>query len=120
MDNLMPIMNGVEAAKLIRSMIYPNLIVGVTGIHSIYDFSMILFAVNTLILGNVGEKEMKDFRIAGADVVLSKPTQISELKLIFDRVRRRGFKSYNDQQSAIDISAVNTCVNHDEDSFTHP
>ena len=63
MDNLMPVMDGVTAARHMRQQGYPFLIAGVTG--------------------NVMEDDIAEFLDAGADIVFAKPVRLNSLmKLI--------------------------------------
>ena len=83
MDNLMPVMNGTEAAQIIRREGYKGLIIGITG--------------------NVMEKEKADFVNAGADIVLSKPIKIDTLKMIFKFIEKNGCISKFDEKMIIII-----------------
>ena len=59
-DNIMPVMNGPEAMKVIRGLGFTGLVIGVTG--------------NTL------PEDVKDFLNHGADRVLGKPLRLAALK----------------------------------------
>jgi len=65
MDNLMPIMNGVDATKALRLKGFPNLIVGVTG--------------------NAMEEDVSIFMDAGADFVVAKPLKKHDIENILQR-----------------------------------
>ena len=69
-DNLMPIMNGVEMTRQLRRLGYSQLIIGLTG--------------------NVMEQDMKEFLDAGADYVLMKPLKIKDLKSLIDFIKKYG------------------------------
>eukprot|EP01035_Chromulina_nebulosa_P031469 gene31469-biopygen20214 len=60
MDNQMPVMNGLTASRVLRESGFCNLIIGVTG--------------------NVFEDDVQEFRMAGADIVLSKPLHLTTLQ----------------------------------------
>lgn len=70
MDNEMPVMNGVEAAKRLRIGGYKNLIVGVTG--------------------NVLEDDVNEFLTAGADLVLFKPLKMAQLTILLTILEENG------------------------------
>mmetsp|Transcript_30216 Transcript_30216/g.41566 ORF Transcript_30216/g.41566 Transcript_30216/m.41566 type:complete len:767 (-) Transcript_30216:185-2485(-) len=70
MDNLMPIMNGVKAAELLRSNGFKNLIVGITG--------------------NVLDDDVREYLLAGADMVLGKPFKSHLLKMLISHVDKYG------------------------------
>jgi CheY-like chemotaxis protein len=70
MDNLMPVMNGMDATACLRKAGYPYLIIGLTG--------------------NIMEDDVKDFLSVGADMVLSKPLQMSSLERIIDTISMNG------------------------------
>eukprot|EP00607_Mallomonas_marina_P005212 CAMPEP_0182434144 /NCGR_PEP_ID=MMETSP1167-20130531/67998_1 /TAXON_ID=2988 /ORGANISM="Mallomonas Sp, Strain CCMP3275" /LENGTH=82 /DNA_ID=CAMNT_0024623669 /DNA_START=237 /DNA_END=485 /DNA_ORIENTATION=+ len=59
-------MNGLEATKIIRSLGYGGIIIGVTG--------------------NVNDEDIREFLEKGADVVLPKPLDVKELIEAVDRV----------------------------------
>jgi len=66
MDNVMPVMNGLQATSRLREIGYRNLLVGVTG--------------------NALETDVLQFEQAGADIVLSKPLRanvLNKVKIIF-------------------------------------
>jgi len=73
MDNLMPVVGGVEATRRLRRLGYRNLIVGVTG--------------------NVLENDVIEFYRAGADLVLAKPLKMTMLLLIIQHINQKGFRS---------------------------
>jgi signal transduction histidine kinase/DNA-binding NarL/FixJ family response regulator len=73
MDNMMPIMTGIESTAAIRSSGYGGLIIGVTG--------------NTL-----GE-ELTAFLDAGADIILGKPVNCIQLDTIIAHIRDHGIYS---------------------------
>jgi CheY-like chemotaxis protein len=70
MDNLMPILNGMDAARELRALGYRHLIIGCTG--------------------NVLEDDMREFLKAGADMMLPKPMKINQLYMILSYVRTHG------------------------------
>ena len=70
MDNMMPVMTGIESTAACRDLGYGGLVIGVTG--------------NTL-----GE-EIVTFLDAGADIILSKPVNTSQLDAITDHIRSYG------------------------------
>jgi len=73
MDNLMPIMNGVEATRKLREGGFRNLVVGVTG--------------------NVLEDDVAEYLQAGADIILGKPMKINVLGMVFKHVKESGYTS---------------------------
>jgi len=70
MDNMMPVMTGVESTRAIREQGYSGLIIGVTG--------------NTL-----GEEQIT-FKDAGADFILGKPVNIPQLDAILAHIKKYG------------------------------
>ena len=70
MDNMMPVMTGIESTAACRDLGYGGLVIGVTG--------------NTL-----GE-EVVAFLDAGADIILGKPVNTSQLDAIIDQIRTYG------------------------------
>ena len=70
MDNLMPIMNGVEAAKLMRQAGYPFIIAGITG-HSM-------------------DEDIEEYLNNGADIVYSKPIKLQSLKKLIAYIHANG------------------------------
>jgi len=62
MDNLMPTMNGLDASKAMREAGYPYLIVGITG--------------------NAMQDDLDEYLSSGADLVLTKPVQVSVIDKI--------------------------------------
>ena len=70
MDNLMPVMNGVDAAKAMRAAGYPYLIAGITG--------------------NVMEDDIDEYLGAGADLVISKPLKRTTLDLLVKHIDDTG------------------------------
>ena len=62
MDNLMPTMNGLDASKAMRDAGYPYLIVGITG--------------------NAMQDDLDEYLSSGADLVLTKPVQVSVIDKI--------------------------------------
>lgn len=64
MDSLMPRMNGSEATRRLRELGFTGLIFGLTG--------------------NVFDEDIKEFKDAGADEVLSKPLNLSILKKLMN------------------------------------
>jgi CheY-like chemotaxis protein len=70
MDNLMPVMNGIEATRRLRAAGFDRLVVGVTG--------------------NVMDDEVREFVDAGADAVLAKPIKAATLVALLEHVRARG------------------------------
>mmetsp|Transcript_19791 Transcript_19791/g.27208 ORF Transcript_19791/g.27208 Transcript_19791/m.27208 type:complete len:730 (-) Transcript_19791:249-2438(-) len=76
MDNLMPVMNGVEATRTLRRNGYSNLLIGVTG--------------------NVLEDDLAEYLNAGADLILSKPMKIATLQMLLDFIAMNGVTSKAD------------------------
>ncbi len=70
MDNLMPVMDGVEATRRLRAAGYRHLIAGVTG--------------------NVLDDDVREFLAAGADLVLAKPVKVVTLSALLEHVCRQG------------------------------
>ena len=64
MDNIMPVMKGVEAAEKIRELGYVNPIIGVTG--------------------NLLEEDVAEFLKNGANTVIGKPANFNTLKTLFE------------------------------------
>eukprot|EP01041_Mallomonas_annulata_P002749 gene2749-5415_t len=73
MDNLMPILNGVDATRILRQEGFRYLIVGATG--------------------NVLEDDIKEYLNAGADFIIGKPLKIHQLEMIIRHVRENGPES---------------------------
>jgi signal transduction histidine kinase/CheY-like chemotaxis protein len=72
-DNLMPIMNGVDMTKKLREKGYNNMIIGVTG--------------------NVIDQDIKEFLDAGADYIIIKPVKITELTSLLNFIKKHGYIS---------------------------
>lgn len=70
MDNLMPVMNGVQAARAMRLAGYPYIIAGVTG--------------------NVMEDDVAEYLDAGADTVFAKPVRMNSLKKLLALMEEQG------------------------------
>jgi CheY-like chemotaxis protein len=70
MDNLMPVMNGVEATKKLRELGFPNLIIGVTG--------------------NVMDDDLAEYLDSGADKVLLKPLKVASLRMLLQHIADHG------------------------------
>ena len=70
MDNLMPVMNGMQAAKAMRLAGYPYIIAGVTG--------------------NVMEDDVAEYLDAGADTVFAKPMRVDSLKKLLQLIETQG------------------------------
>eukprot|EP00596_Hydrurales_sp_CCMP1899_P005561 CAMPEP_0119047914 /NCGR_PEP_ID=MMETSP1177-20130426/55756_1 /TAXON_ID=2985 /ORGANISM="Ochromonas sp, Strain CCMP1899" /LENGTH=418 /DNA_ID=CAMNT_0007023091 /DNA_START=1112 /DNA_END=2368 /DNA_ORIENTATION=+ len=70
MDNLMPRMNGSDAAKVLRRAGYPYLIIGITG--------------------NVMEDDLAEFLASGADMVIAKPFKKQTLDLLLELIKKSG------------------------------
>jgi CheY-like chemotaxis protein len=70
MDNLMPVMNGIEATKLLRERGFPHIIVGLTG--------------------NVMTEELNEFLDAGLSVVFSKPVRVQQIDMLIDFISKNG------------------------------
>ena len=70
MDNLMPVMNGVQAARAMRLAGYPYIIAGVTG--------------------NVMEDDVAEYLDAGADTVFAKPVRMNSLKKLLQLMEAEG------------------------------
>ena len=78
MDNLMPVLDGVEATKILRKQGFTNLIIGVTG--------------------NVLADDVLEFMKAGADLIMSKPLQITHLKMVLQFACEQGYESRSTKQ----------------------
>jgi len=63
----------VEAARIIRTLGYEGLIIGITG--------------------NVLDDDVKLYLEGGADIVLSKPLKMSQLEMIFSHADEHGTRS---------------------------
>lgn len=70
MDNLMPVMNGSDAAKVLRRAGYPYLIIGITG--------------------NVMNDDLAEFLASGADMVIAKPFKKQTLNILLEFVEKNG------------------------------
>ena len=70
MDNLMPVMNGIDATRAIRGLGYRHLIIGCTG--------------------NVMEDDVRCYLDAGADMVLYKPLRMNQLELLLKHLNAKG------------------------------
>ena len=70
MDNLMPVMDGVTAAKHMRNQGYPFIIAGVTG--------------------NVMDDDVAEYLNAGADIVFSKPVRLNSIMKLMQLIDVRG------------------------------
>ena len=85
MDNLMPVMNGVDATRELRRLGYPYLIIGVTG--------------------NVMDDDIAEYANAGADMVLSKPLNIPILEKLLAHIHSEGALSqYPKKKLVIDAN----------------
>eukprot|EP01041_Mallomonas_annulata_P000687 gene687-1316_t len=85
MDNLMPVMNGVEATKALRREGYRHIIVGVTG--------------------NVLEDDIREYLAAGADFIIGKPLKKPSLDMILRHVAERGTLSlWNENMRLVEHS----------------
>jgi CheY-like chemotaxis protein len=73
MDNLMPVMNGPDAARHLRKIGFENLIIGVTG--------------------NVMDDDIAEYLEAGVDLVVCKPVKAALLNNILQFARKQGSKS---------------------------
>ena len=73
MDYTMPVMSGCEAVRLLRSIGFTNLIIGVTG--------------------NVLNDDIKAFYDSGVDIVYRKPFKMADLMYILEYIQNNGFKS---------------------------
>ena len=69
----MPEMDGLEAARVLRSERYPNLIVGLTG--------------------QALDGDVREFLSAGADLVLPKPYEADTIRSLLDYARTVGCSS---------------------------
>ena len=74
LDNVMPVMSGLEAASRLRGMGYKNLIIGITG--------------------NALETDRREFEEAGADIVLVKPFKLEYLDNLLKYMDRYGYRSF--------------------------
>jgi CheY-like chemotaxis protein len=70
MDNLMPVMNGVEATKELRALGFPFLIIGVTC--------------------NVMEDDVAEYLDSGADEVLMKPVKVATIRMLLQYIADHG------------------------------
>ena len=70
MDNLMPVMNGMQATRAMRLAGYPYIIAGVTG--------------------NVMEDDVAEYLDAGADTVFAKPVRVDSLKKLLQLIETQG------------------------------
>jgi CheY-like chemotaxis protein len=94
MDNVMPVMNGLEATKALRLGGYLGYIAGLTG--------------------NMFEDDVDQFISAGVDIVLSKPLKIDELDKVIDSVNAKnqiGNQSTTSLEDGSIIMKVNSFVN---------
>ena len=73
MDNIMPVMTGVEATQALRDAGYPYLIIGVTG--------------------NVMDDDVRAYMDAGADMVVGKPLKRATLQSLIVEVITNGYLS---------------------------
>ena len=73
MDYTMPVMSGCEAVRLLRSIGFTNLIIGVTG--------------------NVLNDDIEAFYDSGVDIVYRKPFKMTDLMYILEYIQNNGFKS---------------------------
>ena len=69
-DNLMPVMNGVDATKALRERGYPYLIVGLTG--------------------NVMKEELEEFISAGLSIAFSKPVRVPQINMLIEFIHESG------------------------------
>ena len=81
MDNTMPVMNGVDATRLLRRLGFRNLIIGVTG--------------------NVLKDDIEAFYDAGADTVYRKPFKKEDLMSVLKYIQLHGFKSTDGERAKI-------------------
>ena len=72
-DNLMPVMDGIECTKKLRDKGYKYLIVGITG--------------------NVLDNDIHEFISAGADIVFSKPLKMTYLNMLIKYITQFGPES---------------------------
>ena len=70
MDNLMPVLSGVDATRELRAAGYRHLIIGCTG--------------------NVMEEDTEEYLEAGADMILAKPMRINQLDLLIVHINSHG------------------------------
>jgi signal transduction histidine kinase len=70
MDNLMPVMNGMDAARAMRAAGYPYIIAGVTG--------------------NVMDDDIRQYLDAGANIIYGKPVKLPALKLLVSHIKKEG------------------------------
>lgn len=73
MDFTMPVMSGIDAVRLLRSIGFMNLIIGVTG--------------------NVLKDDIEAFYDSGVDIVYRKPFKMTDLMFILEYIHHNGFKS---------------------------
>jgi CheY-like chemotaxis protein len=69
-DNVMPVMNGVDATRELRKAGYRYLIVAITGAAM--------------------KEDIDEFLAVGADLVLPKPCKLSSLEILLDFIDRQG------------------------------
>lgn len=67
MDSVMPVMNGLEATRIIRAEGYHGILIGCTG--------------------NALAEDIAEFRSAGADTVITKPISMPKLQKTLDQIR---------------------------------
>lgn len=82
MDNTMPILSGIDATQALRSGLYPNLIIGLTG--------------------NALDDDINEFLNAGADLVLPKPLRPEVLKSLLHYISQNGCKRSSSPLEIID------------------
>ena len=75
MDNIMPVMNGIDATKILRKKGFSNIIIGITG--------------------NVMDDDIHNYLYAGADVVLSKPIHTEHIEMLLSTILKTGCSSYS-------------------------
>jgi len=85
MDNLMPVMGGMEAAKEMRRSGFNQLIIGITG--------------------QILDEDMNSFIRAGADLVLGKPLQCRSLKLLLHHIQQHGTESRTGMRLVLESQA---------------
>lgn len=86
MDNLMPVLNGSDASKVLRDAGYPYLIVGLTG--------------------NVHDDDIDDYLENGADAVMAKPMKDENLNLLLEFIGNNSPRSRWSEGKVLKIGKI--------------
>ena len=89
MDNLMPVMNGLEATKALRDRGFTGVIIGLTG--------------------NAMNEDIEEFESHGADMVLPKPLKMTHLDYTIKYIGMKGM--INHRLTAAEIRTMKKMVN---------